>query len=136
MGDVIDADNAPLVQDLLDPIAYQAIIQNKRKFFIMPERNDLESLFPPYFLDATLSNQGQAVFDSTGNVRAKDGDRWIGGLPFPEVQSGEEAIANITLSWGRHDSALYATPAVTVDRDGEGALRVRLDLGGAASSPA
>lgn len=119
VGDVIDADNAPLIQDLLDPIAYQAILQNKRKIYILPERNDLESLFPPYFLDATLRNQGQAVFDRDGNVKTKDGGRWIGGLPFPEVQSGEEAIANITLSWGRHDSALYATPAVTVDHNGE-----------------
>ena len=26
VGDVIDADNAPLIQDLLDPIAYQAVL--------------------------------------------------------------------------------------------------------------
>ena len=118
-GDVIDADNAELVQDLLDPVTYEAIVQNKRKIFIQPEENNIEALYPPYFLDATLRNQGQAVFDADGNVRTKSGERWIGGLPFPDVQNGEQAIANITLSWGRHDSAMYAIPAVTIDHGGE-----------------
>jgi hypothetical protein len=118
VGDVIDADNVDLVQDLLDPVTYQAIKQDKRRVFIQPEEHNLEALYPPYFLDATLNNQGQAVFDAAGNVRTKSGDRWIGGIPFPDVQSGEEAIANITLSWGRHDSSLSAIPAVTVDSTG------------------
>ena len=118
VGDVIDADNVDLVQDLLDPIVYQEIAQDGRKIFIQPEVQDVETLYPPYFLDATLRNQGQAVFDANGNVTTRDGQPWIGGIPFPEVNNGNEAIANITLSWGRHDSALYATPAVTVDANG------------------
>jgi len=118
VGDVIDADNVEIVQDLLDPITYQEIAQDGRKIFIQPEVQDIETMYPPYFLDATLRNQGQAVFDGDGNVRTRDGQPWIGGIPFPEVNNGNEAIANITLSWGRHDSALYATPAVTVDEGG------------------
>jgi hypothetical protein len=118
VGDVIDADNVELVQDLLDPISFQQISQDKRKIFIQPEEQNIETMYPPYFLDATLRNQGQAVFDAAGNVRTKDGNRWIGGIPFPDVQNGDQAIANITLSWGRHDSALYATPAVTIDPSG------------------
>ena len=126
VGDVINADNAELVQDLLDPIVYQEVIQDKRTFVIQPEEQALETMFPPYFLDATLRNQGQAMFDSNGNVTTQDGKPWIGGLPFPEVQDGNQAIANITLSWGRHDKALYAIPAVTVDP--EGASRFEYDL--------
>ena len=118
VGDVVDADNVNLVQDLLDPITYQEILQDKRKVFIQPEVQDIETMYPPYFLDATLRNQGQAVFDAAGNVRTKDGQRWIGGIPFPDAQNGNEAIANITLSWGRHDKAMYATPAVTIDPEG------------------
>ena len=87
-------------------------------FFIQATETALETLFPPYFLDATLRNQGQAVFDADGNVYARDGQPWIGGLPFPDAQSGDEAIANLTLSWGRHDQAMYAFPAVVIGADG------------------
>jgi len=118
VGDVIDADNAELIQDLLDPVTYQELVQDKRKIVIQPSEQKLETMYPPFFLDATLRNQGQAAFDADGNVYTRDGKPWIGGLPFPEVQSADEAIANITLSWGRHDRAFFATPAVTVDPEG------------------
>lgn len=118
VGDVIDADNAYLVQDLLDPIVYQEVLQDRRTFFIEPTVTDIETMFPPYFLDATLRNQGQAVFDEVGNVYTREGQPWIGGLPFPEVREAREALANITLSWGRHDKAMYAIPAVTINPEG------------------
>ena len=41
------------------------------------------------------------------------------GLDVRTAETGAEAIANITLSWGRHDKAMYATPAVTIDAAGE-----------------
>lgn len=118
VGDVIDADNAYLVQDLLDPIVYQEVLQDRRTFFIEPTVTDISTMFPPYFLDATLRNQGQAVFDGVGNVYTREGKPWIGGLPFPEVSEAREALANITLSWGRHDKAMYAIPAVTINPEG------------------
>ena len=98
VGDVIDVDNVELVQDLLDPIIYQEIVQDGRKIFIQPSVHEMETMYPPYFLDATLRNQGQAVFDDIGNVYTKDGRPWVGGLPFPDVRTGNEAIANITLT--------------------------------------
>jgi len=118
VGDVINQDNIDLVQDLVDPIVYQEVKQDRRRFFIQAADSAIDALFPPYFLDATLRHQGQAVFDAVGNVYAPDGQRWIGGLPFPDAQSGIEIIANLTLSWGRHDRALYAFPAVVVGADG------------------
>ena len=118
-GDVMDADSVDLIQDLIDPILYQEVKQDRRKFYIQPEENDATKLFPPYFLDATIKNQGQAKFGEDGNVYTQEGKPWIGGLPFPDVQNGFEAIANITLSWGRHDKALYPIPAVTVDKEGD-----------------
>ena len=119
VGDVIDQDNIDLIQDLVDPILYQEVKQDRRTFFIQPTETTLETLFPPYFLDATLRNQGQAVFDTIGNVYTRAGQPWIGGLPFPAAQRGEEVIANLTLSWGRHDKAMYAFPAVVIDGQGE-----------------
>jgi hypothetical protein len=117
-GDWIDADSIDLVQDLVDPILYQEVKQDGRRFFIQASEHAIESLFPPYFLDATLRHQGLARFDADGNVYTADGEPWPGGLPFPDARDGAEVIANLTLSWGRHDRALYAFPAVVVDADG------------------
>jgi hypothetical protein len=118
VGDVIDSDSIDLVQDLVDPILYQEVKQDGRKFFIQPSEQDIETMYPPYFLDATLRHQGMAKFDDAGNVYTTEGQPWIGGVPFPDPQNGFEAIANITLSWGRHDKAMYAIPAVTVNPEG------------------
>jgi len=117
-GDWIDADSIELVQDLVDPILYQEVKQDRRRFFIQPAEHSLETLFPPYFLDATLRHQGRARFAADGNVVSDRGGHWPGGLPFPAATSGAEVIANLTLSWGRHDRALYAFPAVVIDAAG------------------
>ncbi len=119
VGDVIDADSIDLIQDLVDPILYQEVKQDGRKFFIQPSPKEIDTLYPPYFLDATIRNQGLATFDDIGNVYTSEGKPWIGGLPFPDCRTGNEAIANITLSWGRHDGALYAFPALVIGSDGE-----------------
>ena len=119
VGDVIDRENIDLVQDLVDPIVYQEVKQDERKFFIQPTLTAIETMFPPYFLDATIRNQGQAAFDGDGNVYTREGKPWTGGLPFPDAQTGDEAIANLTLSWGRHDKAMYAFPAQVIDGTGE-----------------
>ncbi len=119
LGDVIDADSIDLIQDIVDPILYQQVKQDRRKFFIHETPSAIETMYPPYFLDATIKNQGQAKFDDVGNVYHQDGQPWIGGLPFPDPQSGNEAIANITLSWGRHDQSMYAIPAVVINEEGK-----------------
>lgn len=119
VGDVIDADNVDLVLDLVDPILYQQVKQDRRKFYIEAPVTDVQAMFPPYFFDATVRNLNQATFGSDRNVYTRDGAPWIGGLPFPDPHTADEAIANITLSWGRHDQALYAIPARVVNADGE-----------------
>ena len=67
-GDVIDADSIDLVQDLVDPILYQEVKQDRRKFVIQTAETQVEAMYPPYFFDATMKNQGQASFDTNGNV--------------------------------------------------------------------
>ena len=107
-GDTVDASNVDVVKHLLDPIAYKQIKEMGRKVEIVETTTDITKLFPPLYLEATLKNAGKAMFDDKGNVRV-DGDKpWIGGNPFPEAKTGTEAFANITLSWGRHDTTKYA----------------------------
>jgi len=119
VGDVIDKNNVELVQDLIDPVLYQEVTQDGRKFWIYPTMTNIEEQFPPFYLDATLKNWGKATFGDDGNVWTKEGKPWIGGHPFPDAQTGEEAIANVTLAWGRHDADIYPIPVYALDTDGE-----------------
>ncbi len=118
-GDTINADNVDVVKDICDPILYQEVKQHGRTFWIMPTDTDVTAMFPKPFLEATMRNQGRAKFDENGNVWTDDGSPWIGGLPFPDPQDGLQTIANLTLSWGRHDQTIYAIPTFCLDRTGE-----------------
>lgn len=117
-GDYLTADNVEHVKDLLDPIAYNQVSQMGRKIKIVKSTTDVTTLFPHQYLEATLRNQGKAVLDADGNVFTTDGKPWIGGNPFPDPQSGLEAFANLTLSWGRHDTSLYAIRDWDIGPDG------------------
>lgn len=117
-GDFITADNVEIVKDLLDPIAYVQIAQMGRRVKIAPTTTDVTKIFPHEYLEATLRNQGKAKMDADGNVFTTDGQPWIGGNPFPDAQTGTEAFANITLSWGRHDENLYAIRDWDIGPDG------------------
>lgn len=107
-GDQLTSDNVDTVKDLLDPIAYHQVKKMGRIINIVETTKDPSVLFPHRYLEATLRNYGRAKFDDVGNVWTDDGSTWIGGLPFPEAKTGLEAAANITLSWGRHDFAMYS----------------------------
>ncbi len=109
VGDVITAANVDAVKDLLDPIAYNQVKTMGRKITIVKPTTDASKLFQSGYLDATLRNKGKAKFDANGNIVTADtGKPWIGGNPFPDAKTGNEAIANLTLSWGRHDFSIYA----------------------------
>lgn len=107
VGDIITSENVEYVKDLLDPIAFQQVSKMGRRITIVETTKDATRLFPHDYLEATLRNKGRAKFDATNNVRTDDGSTWVGGLPFPDPKTGLEAAADITLSWGRHDFALY-----------------------------
>ena len=107
-GDVITADNVEVVKDLLDPITYMQVKDHGRRIDIVESTRDVTRMFPHEYLEATLSHNGQARLDETGNVVTQDGKPWIGGNPFPDAQTGAEAFTNLTISWGRHDSSMYA----------------------------
>ena len=118
-GDTVTADNVEIVKDLLDPIAYQQVKTMGRRIHIVETTRDVTKMFPHEYLEATLQNKGMARFDANGNVATPDGGPWIGGNPFPDPQTAEEAVANTTLSWGRHDFSMYAIRDWDIGPDGE-----------------
>lgn len=119
-GDVITADNVEHVKDLLDPVAYTQVSQMGRRIRVRPQTKGVSKLFPHDFYQATLKNQGKAVLDDNGNVVVKGtGKPWIGGAPFVDPQNGLEAFANITLSWGRHDTSIYAVEDNDIGPNGD-----------------
>jgi hypothetical protein len=117
-GDVITAANVDDVKDLLDPIAYQQVKTMGRRINIIDSTKDVTKLFPYDYLEATLKNKGQAKFDANSNVVTQSGEPWIGGNPFPNPQTGLEAIANLTLAWGRHSYSQYAVRDWDIAPDG------------------
>jgi len=119
-GDVIDAGNVEHVKHLIDPIMYQQISKMGRRLRMRDKTTtNMEEMFPYAYLQATMKNWGKASFDETGNVveTATKGP-WIGGSPFPECKTGQEAMANLTLSWGRHDLSQYAVRSNDTNPDG------------------
>lgn len=118
-GDVITRDNVDLVKDLLDPVRFRQISEMGRRLVLAPSTTDLFKLNPPEYIEATLRNRGLAAFDGKGNVVTREGKPWIGGNPFPEPQSAVEVFAAHTLSWGRHDSSLYACREYDLDESGK-----------------
>lgn len=119
-GDIVDANNVEHVKDILDPVAYVQITQMGRRIRIAPTTRDISELYPHDYLQATLRNQGKGALDANGNVVVKDTDKpWIGGSPFIDPQSGLEAFANVTLSWGRHDTSIYAVDDADIGPEGD-----------------
>jgi Protein of unknown function (DUF1329) len=118
-GDVIDANNVELVQDLLDPIRVTQIKQMGRKLDLVDSTKDMTRLSPVDYIEATLRNKGQAQLDAIGNIYTKEGKPWIGGNPFPEPTTGAECFIPITLSWGRHDISFYTIKDYEISEEGE-----------------
>jgi len=119
VGARIDASNVELVQDLIDPIQYTQISQMGRVLTVRPTTTDIMELSPWEYIEATLRNQGQAMFAPDGNVVTREGKPWIGGNPFPDPKSALEVFAGITLSWGRHDVSVNAIKEWDLNDDGE-----------------
>ncbi len=117
-GDQLTAANIDLVKDLFDPITYTQIKSQGRRITVVESTRDVTKLFNAPYFEATLRNKGRARFDNTGNIVTDKGEPWIGGNPFVDPKSGEEAIANLTLAWGRHTYSQYAIKDWDIGPDG------------------
>lgn len=119
VGDRVSAANVEHVKELLDPITYMQIAEQGREIEIVAPATDVADLYNSTFLDATLRNKGKAKLGEDGNVYDQSGSPWVGGVPFTDPQNGNEAISNLTLSWGRHDYAQYAIRQWDLDPGGD-----------------
>jgi hypothetical protein len=127
VGDTVDSKNVEHVKHLLDEITFTQIAQHGRKITIAAPTTDVSTMYPYTFFQATLKNAGKAGWDDTGNVvEAATGEPWIGGTPFPDMKNAMEAVANITLSWGRHDLSQYAIRDFDINPDGSRAYQYDL----------
>jgi len=118
-GDTVTSANVDIIKDLFDPITYQEVKSQGRRIGVVESTRDATKLFNNSYLEATLRNNGKAKFDATGNIVAPDGGPWIGGNPFPEPKTGQEAIANLTLAWGRHSYSQYAIRDWDINPEGD-----------------
>ncbi len=120
-GDVITANNVDVVKDLIDPICYEQVKNHGRRLNIVESTGDATKLFNYDFLQKTLANKGRAKFGADGNIwtDGEEGNTWVGGLPFPDAKTGNEAIANLTMNWGRHDYSQYAIPSYSMTPEGD-----------------
>jgi len=118
-GDMITAANVDIVKDLLPPITIKQIKEMGRKIKIVPTTRYVTRLFPNDYLEATLKNAGKGRFDKNGNVTTADGKPWIGGSPFPDAKTAQEAFANLTMSWGKHNNCIYAIKDYDIGPDGK-----------------
>ncbi|TDU28881.1 uncharacterized protein DUF1329 [Panacagrimonas perspica] len=118
-GDTISASNVEDAKELLDPFTYNQIKNQGRLIKIRPSERDLTKMYPKKWLEVSIKNKGQAVFGPDGNVYTKDGKTWIGGAPFPELKTGAEALANMSLCWGKHDYCGHAIRERSVSPAGD-----------------
>jgi hypothetical protein len=133
IGDYITADNVEYVKELLDPAKYKHVSEMGRRLKVVATTTDWMKMGPWEYQNATLSNQGLAKFDRSGNVTVADGNPWIGGHPFPGTGSALELFAGLTLSWGRHDANLFAMKEYDVNPEGD--IDYKYDLVWAELSP-
>lgn len=118
-GDTVTADNVEHVAHLLDPIALKQVKEMGRRIKIKESTSDVSKLFEEPFLEATLRNRGKAIVGSDQNIwYEKEGEPWKGGIAFTDPEDGYQALANGTLSWGRHDYSQYAIPDWDISPDG------------------
>lgn len=120
-GDFLSADNVDIVKDLLDPIVFDQVKNDGRRIKIRATETDISRMFPHEAYTKTLDNLQngkKAQFDADGNVVSADGSPWSGGLPFPNPTNGEEAQANMAMSWGRGDYNQYAINDTVYNPDG------------------
>jgi hypothetical protein len=127
-GDVITSANVEHVKELLEPIMYTQVKEHGRKINIVDSLKDVTKMFPAEFLEVTIKNKGRAKVGADGNIwtDGQEGSPWIGGAPFPDPTDGFQTMANLTLSWGRHDYCQYPIPFYSLNPDGEVGYRHEL----------
>ena len=98
-GDLINKDNVDLVKEYISPGLYETVKQG----FVMRRGKQVhpEKMVPEFFKEITNKNRGKAIIDENGTAYYENMDtRWPGGVPFPNPQTGLEAVSNSARNTG------------------------------------
>jgi hypothetical protein len=114
---VISKDNAHLIKDVCPEGLYVELTRGAQ-VKIAETATRADAIVAPYWVEATLRNKGRAMLDRKGQLWAKDGKPWMGGDPFPEANSGIEAVWNHTFNHARYDDTCEIANEVHVDTNG------------------
>lgn len=116
-GMVISREEADRVRELCPAGLYMELTRGAQ-IKIAETTTSADALVPPYWVEATLRNRGQAVLDNRGQLWTRDGRPWIGGDPFPEPGSGLEAMWNHTFNQARYDDTREVANELHIDNSG------------------
>lgn len=120
-GMIISKDNVELIKDIAPEGLVIELQRGNTQIKIVETTLEVANppgVVPKYWIEATLRNKGKAVLDSKGQLRAKDGNWWMGGFPFPEPKTGLEYIWDFTSNNYRCDN--WMVPAREHDIDSNG----------------
>lgn len=114
-GDLINKDNVDLVKEYISPGLYETVKQG----FVMRIGKQVppEKMVPEYFKKITRENRGKAIIDENGTAYYENMEtRWPGGVPFPNPQTGLEAVSNFKYgyvydAWRMYPSLMKYTNA-------------------------
>jgi len=116
-GMIISKDNVDLVKDLCPEGLYTELTRGAQ-IKVAETTTRVDALVPPYWVQATLRNKGQAMLDKKGQLWTKDGKPWVGGDPFPDASNGIEAMWNHTFNQVRYDDTCEIANEVHIDTSG------------------
>lgn len=117
IGDLVNKENVDIVKEYLSATLYECV--KKGMVLRMAENLPPEKIVPKYFWEATAKNKGMAVIDSGGIVYHKNGSPWPGGLPFPDPQTPQEAMANVNFGHVLDDFWIKDSITLYVNKNGE-----------------
>ena len=116
-GMIISKDNADLVKDF-SPEGLYVELQRGAQIKIADPTMAPDAIVAPHWVELTLRNRGKAVLDGKGQLWSPDGQPWIGGDPFPQPQSGLEAMWNHTWNISRYDDVREVAHEKNIDSNG------------------
>jgi hypothetical protein len=117
-GMIISKDNADLVKDF-SPEGLHLELKRGAQIKIAEATTAPDAIIAPYWVQATLRNNGKAILDDKGQLWTVDGQPWIGGDPFPQPRNGLEAMWNHKFNLTRYDDVREIASEKNIDTHGE-----------------
>jgi Protein of unknown function (DUF1329) len=115
-GDWITKANVDLLKDHLPVSAYHLVKRDLQNIKTKATSAPHECMSDYNFRD-TEKARGEAVLDTKGNLRTKNGKKWTGGIPFYPPKTGLEAMWDHVIRSKRVDDNLNYNFTITTLRN-------------------